>query len=152
MRLNKALGNDEVTFQRQTVDAESRAGGQLADITHLLRLEGVVDHDPLAGHDIGTEAVQQFLLGGGAVKAGGDQNGDGGVRLTLADLLQQNGHGDAGGHTAGVVRGDDQDILLALRQSGQGRRPDRGCQGVADDVGFRTVRMEFLRMVHQNVL
>ena len=30
VRLNKALGNDEVTFQRQTVDAESRAGGQLA--------------------------------------------------------------------------------------------------------------------------
>ena len=93
-----------------------------------------MDDDLLLGHDVGAELVDQLLLGGLTVAAGGDEDSDVGVGVALADLRQHLGHDDLAGHGTGVVAGDDDNLLLALSHDGQLGGADGVLQGLTDQL------------------
>ena len=136
VRLDEALGDQQVAVQRQLVDPQLGAGGQAADILEVVVLKGFVDGDLLVVDDLVAEHPALLLLGGGAVQPGGDQDGDVGVGAAGADLLQQNGQGELAGHRAGVVAGDDHHRMLALGQLPQAGGADGVGEGVADQFGL----------------
>ena len=87
----------------------------------LIRVKCVVDGDFLMIHDGIANMRRCCFLGGGAVQAGGNQDGDIGVRVALADLIQQDRQGDLAGDGAGVVTGDQHNFLFTLGQVTQAR-------------------------------
>ena len=87
--------------------------------------------------DLVAEHPALFLFGRRAMQAGGDQNGDVGVRLSGPYLGQQQRQGELAGDGAGVIRCDQNDLLFAFCQLAQAWRPDGMLQRLLHDGGFR---------------
>ena len=130
VRLDEALADQQVAVHGDLVAEELGAAGQVAHLDEVVRLKGVVHGDLLVVHDGVAEHAPLLLLGGGPVQAGGDEDGDVRVRVAGADLRQQDGQGQLAGHSAGVVAGDQGDLLLAHGQLPQGLGADGVRQGV----------------------
>ena len=134
MGLDEALGHQQVGLGRQAVDDQVAAGGELAQVGQILGIVAVVDDDLLVGDDLGAELVDQLFLGGLPVAAGGDQDGDIRVGAALTDLSEHLGNDAFAGHGAGVVAGDEDDLLLALGHDAQLRGADGVGHGVVDQL------------------
>ena len=83
---------------------------------HGLVVGGDVHHNLLVRHNVRTVLIDQFLMGGGAMHAGGDQNAHARLRGGGMDAAQQDGHGDFRGDGAGVVGANDHDVALVAAQ------------------------------------
>ena len=130
MGLHKAFRHQQVAFGGQPVHLKHRAGGQSTQLDKLLRGEGVVDGDLLMIDDLVAEHAALFLLRGGTVQTGGDENGNVRVGIARANFLQQQGQGDLAGHGPGMVAGNDDDVPFAFRQRPQTGRVDGMLQRV----------------------
>ena len=145
VRLDKAFGHQQVAVQRNLVDPQLCARGQLAYMLEVVVLKRLVDHDLLIVHDVVAEHTALLLLGRRTVQAGGDQDGDIRIRVARADLLEQDRQGQLARHGAGVVACDKHNLVLALGQFGQARRADRVCQRVAHQIRFALTRVIGIR-------
>ena len=134
VRLDEALGHEQVGLGGQLVDDEVAAAGQLADVGEVLDVVAVMDDYFLVRDYLLAELADELLLGGLAVAAGGDEEGDVGVGIALANLLEHGRDDDLAGHRAGVVGADDDDLLLALGHDGQGRGADGVGHGGAHEL------------------
>lgn len=148
--LNKALSHQQVTFSGQLVDVEVCTGGQHAHVDELIRVKCVVDGDFLMIHDGIAKHAALLFLGGGAVQAGGNQDGDIGVRVALADLIQQDGQGDLAGDGAGVVTGDQHNFLFTLGQVTQARGGNGMLQCLMNQFYFRFAGLVFVHFCGDN--
>ena len=125
VRLDEALGHEKVRLIGDAVEQQAVAGGHEPQIDKAGVVVCVVDDDPLMGDDFLAVAVEQLLRGGGTVAARGHEDGDAGLRRAGTDLAQDQRHQQAAGHRAGVVAGDDDDVLLppdAVAQPGSSVR------------------------------
>ena len=150
MWLNKAFSHQQVTFSGQLVDVEVRTGGQHAHVDELIRIKCVVDGDFLMIHDGIAKHAALLFLGGGAVQAGGNQDGDIGVRVALADLIQQDGQSDLAGDGAGVVTGDQHHFLFPLGQVTQARGGNGMLQCLMNQFYFRFAGLVFVHFCGDN--
>ena len=91
VRLNEALGHQQVGLHRQPVNDAIGAGGEHADLHVGGGVPAVVNHNGFMVHDVLTQLANQLLFGGGAVEAGGNQQGDLDVRIAPAQLGQHMG-------------------------------------------------------------
>ena len=91
VRLDEALGHDQLGPVHQVVDPQLAAGGQYALEGHIVHAAGDVVDDRLARDDFLAELVDHFLARGRPVHAGGDQYADFGVGRALAKLLKVDG-------------------------------------------------------------
>ena len=145
VRLDEALGHQQVAVQRELVDPQLCARRQLTDALEVIVLKRLVDHDLLIVHNVVAEHAALLFLGRRTVQAGGDQDGDIRIRVARADLLEQDRQGQLARHGAGVVACDKHNLVLALGQFGQARRADRVCQCVAHQIRFALTRVIGIR-------
>ena len=134
MRLDEALGHQQIGLGGQTVDDQLAAGGEPAEADEVRGVVAVVDDDLLVGDDLGAELVDELFFCGFAVAAGGDEDGDVCVGIALADLREHLGDDAFAGHGAGVIAGDEDDLLPALGHDAEPRGPDGVGHGVFDQL------------------
>ena len=70
-----------------------------------------MDNNFLPGNDLRAEFILQLLGGSATVAAGGDQNSNIGLGISLTDLGQHPGHDDLTGDRAGMVTGDRKSVV-----------------------------------------
>ena len=137
MRLDEALRHQQVALGSEAVHIEAGTRGQGAQIDEICFAERIVHRDVLLIDDLVAKHPALLLFGRRTVQAGGDQNGDVGVRLSGPYLGQQQRQGELAGNGAGVVRCDQNDLLFAFCQLAQAGRPDGMLQCLLHDGGFR---------------
>ena len=82
--LNEALGHQQVGLGGHLVDDQLGAGGKHADLHVARGVPAVVADELFLVGDLLAHLVHQLLVGGGAVEAGGDEEGDVDVGIAFA--------------------------------------------------------------------
>ena len=137
MRLDKALGHQEIRFVSDAVEQQAVAGSHRAQIHKAVVVVRVMDDDALMGDDVLAVAIQKLLLRRGAVAACGHKDGNVGFRISGADFPQNDGHQQAAGDRARMIAGYDDDFLLAANALAQRQTAVRMRNGVFDQLGLR---------------
>lgn len=139
--LDEALSHQQVGLRRQLVDKQFPAGGQGAQVDHVLFFTALMDDEAQPGVAVKRLAVfvQQLGLGGGPVEAGGHQYGDLRVGISRPEFLHQLGQDHLAGYRAGVVAAEDDHFVLARRQLPQAGGADGVFQGLTHQL--RLVRL-----------
>ena len=113
VRLDEALGKEQVGVGSDLVDDALASGRQGADLHHHAVVGGDVHDDLLVCHDVLAVLVDELLVCGGAVHTSSHEDAHAGLGSGGVDATQQDGHRHARGNRARVVRADDDDVLLA---------------------------------------
>ena len=92
MRLDEALGEQQVGFGGDTVDDALAAGGQGPDCDHRLVVGGDVHHDLLFGDDAFAILVHELLMCGRTVHAGRHEDAHMRLGCRRVNATQQDGH------------------------------------------------------------
>ena len=129
MRLDEALGHQQVRLHRRPVNDQGRAGGQNADLHIAVRVKGVVDADGFRRGDFLPQLGGQLRFGGQTVEARGHQQGDLNAGIALPERPEHGGQNVPAGHGAGVVGDDDGAGFFARRQLRQSGGADGVCHG-----------------------
>ena len=140
--LNEALGDQQVGLSGHLVDDQLGAGGEHADLHVAFGVPAVVADELLLVGDLLAHLVHQLLVAGGAVEAGGDEEGDVDVGVALPQLGEHEGEDVLAGHRAGVIADDDGGGLLALGQLGELGGADGIGHGLFDDVVFAALGLQ----------
>lgn len=87
--------------------------------------------------DLFTHLIHQLFMGGGAVEAGGDEQGDVDVGVAFPQLGQHKGENVLAGHRTGVIADDNGRGFLAFCQLSQAGGTHGGSHGLTYDVVLR---------------
>ena len=137
MRLNKALGKQQIAIGSNLVDDALAARRQGADLFHHAVIGRDVHNDFLVGNDLLAVLVDEFLMRRRTMHTRSNQNAHASLGRGGVDAAEQDGHGHAGGNGARVVGADDDDVALASTKLLERRRAIR--------VGKRLPYQLFLR-------
>ena len=121
VRFDEAFRDEQVTPDRQTVDAQCAAGWQSAERDHIAVIIGIMDDDFLVIDDILTEFGGQFIFAGFPVTAGGDQDGDIYLRIARPEPPEHFRDNESAGNRPGVVAGDDDTGIFSAGEQFQRR-------------------------------
>ena len=137
MRLDEALGDDQIGLPHQPVQPQFAAGGQGAEEGHVFHFLRLVNDEGLVVHNLIAIFGAQLGFCGGAMHAGGHQQGDMRIRIAFADFAQQQWHGHGAGPGACVIAGDDHDALLPPGKLAHPRRSERVFQRLTHQLLLR---------------
>ena len=150
VRLDEALGEEQVSVSGDLVDDALAAGGQGADLLHGGVVGRHVHDDLLVGHDVLSVLVDELLVRGGAVHAGCHKDAHAGLGGRSVDAAQQDRHCHARGDRARVVRADDDDVLLAGAELLELGRAVRIVEGILDKLLLALARLELVLVTLHN--
>ena len=137
MRLNKALGKQQIAIGGNLVDDALATRRQGADLFHHAVVSRDVHNDFLVGNDLLAIFVDEFLVRRRTVHTRSDQDAHTCLRSGSVDVMQQNRHRHTRGNGTRMVGANDDDILLASTKLLERRRAIR--------VGKRLLYQLFLR-------
>ena len=137
VRLNKALGKQQIAIGGNLVDDALATRRQGADLFHHAVVSRDVHNDFLVGNDLLAILVDEFLVRRRTMHACSNQNANACLRRSRVDVMQQNRHRHTRGNGARMVGANDDDILLASTKLLERRRAIR--------VGKRLLYQLFLR-------
>ena len=140
--LDEALADQQLGLGRHLVDDQPSPGGQHADLHVGGRVLAVMDDNFLLRHDLFAQLVDELVLAGGAVEAGGHQQGDVDVGAALPQFGEHEGDDVLAGHRTGMVADDDGAGLFALGQLGQLGRVDGVGHGLQHQLVFALRRLQ----------
>ena len=150
VRLDEALGQQQVGVGSDLVDDALAAGGKGPDLLHHGVVGGHVHDDLLLGHDLLAVLVDELLVGGGTVHAGGDKDAHASLGRGGVDAAEQDGHGHAGGNGTRVIGADDDDVALAAAELLELGRTIGVVQGLLDELLLARLGLELVLMAfHQ---
>ena len=113
VRLNKALGKQQITIGGNLVDDALAARRQGADLFHHAVVSRDVHNDFLVGNDLLAVLVDELLVRRRTMHTRSNQNANACLRRSGVDVMQQNRHRHTRGNGARMVGANDDDILLA---------------------------------------
>lgn len=134
MRLNKALGYQQLCLYRKSVNDQRRTGGQDADLNICVLIAAVVDDYSTLIHYLPAELCFQLLGRGQAVKARGDKQRDLYIWAACSQLTQHIGDDVPARHRARMVGNDDDAVLFALGKLAEPGAVDWIFHRGADDI------------------
>ena len=134
MGLDKALGDQQIGLGGHFIDDQPGAGGEHADVYVRLGISAVMTDELLFVGDLFPHLIHQLFMGGGAVEAGGDEQGDVDVGVAFPQLGQHKGENVLAGHRTGVIADDNGRGFLAFCQLSQAGRTHGRSHGLTHDV------------------
>ena len=137
VRLNKALGKQQIAIGGNLVDDALAARRQGADLFHHAVVSRDVHNDFLVGNNLLAVLVDEFLVRRRTMHTRSNQNANASLRRSGVDVMQQNRHRHTRGNGARMVGANDDNILLASTKLLERRRAIR--------VGKRFLYQLFLR-------
>ena len=137
VRLNKALGKQQIAIGSNLVDDALAARRQGADLFHHAVIGRDVHNDFLVGNDLLAVLVDELLVRRRTMHTCSNQNANARLRRSGVDVMQQNRHRHTRGNGARMVGANDDNILLASTKLLERRRTIR--------VGKRLLYQLFLR-------
>ena len=137
MRLNKALGKQQIAIDGNLVDDALATRRQGADLFHHAVVSRDMHNDFLVGNDFLTVLVDEFLVRRRTMHTRSNQNANARFRRSRMDVMQQNRHRHTRGNGARMVGANDDNILFASTKLLERRRAIR--------VGKRLLYQLFLR-------
>ena len=137
VRLNKALGKQQIAIGRNLVDDALAARRQGADLFHHAVVSRDVHNDFLVGNDLLAVLVDEFLVRRRTVHTRSNQNTHTSLGRSGMDVMQQNRHRYTRGNGTRMVGANNDNILLASTELLERRRAIR--------VGKRLLYQLFLR-------
>ena len=137
VRLNKALGKQQIAIGGNLVDDALAARRQGADLFHHAVISCDVHNDFLVGNDFLAVLVDELLVRRRTMHTRSNQNANARLRRSGVDVMQQNRHRHTRGNGARMVGANNDNILLASAKLLERRRAIR--------VGKRLLYQLFLR-------
>ena len=137
VRLNKALGKQQIAIGRNLVDDALATRRQGADLFHHAVVSRDVHNDFLVGNDLLAVLVDELLVRRRTMHTRSNQNANARLRRSGMDVMQQNRHRHTRGNGTRMIGANDDNILLASTKLLERRRAVR--------VGKRLLHQLFLR-------
>ena len=137
VRLNKALGKQQIAIGSNLVDDALAARRQGADLFHHAVIGRDVHNDFLVGNNLLAILVDEFLVRRRTVHTRSNQNTHSSLGRSGMDVMQQNRHRHTRGNGARMIGANNDNILLASTKLLERRRAIR--------VGKRLLYQLFLR-------
>ena len=137
VRLNKALGKQQIAIGSNLVDDALATRRQGTDLFHHAVVSRNVHNDFLVGNDLLAVLVDELLVRRRTMHTRSNQNANARFRRSRMDVMQQNRHRHTRGNGARMVRANDDNILFASTKLLERRRAIR--------VGKRLLYQLFLR-------
>ena len=133
VRLDEALGDQQLRLGGEPVDHAGRAGGQNAHPDVRRGIPAVVDDDAALPIQLVAELYAQLLLRAGAMEARGHQQRDLDIRAALPQLPEHVRQDIPAGDRARMVGNDDDAVFSAPGQLRKARAVDRMLHRLSDD-------------------
>ena len=137
VRLNKALGKQQIAIGSNLVDDALAARRQGADLFHHAAIGRDVHNDFLVGNDLLAVLVDELLVRRRTMHTRSNQNTHASLGRSRMDVMQQNRHRHTRGNGTRMIGANDDNILLASTKLLERRRAIR--------VGKRLLHQLFLR-------
>ena len=137
VRLNKALGKQQIAIGRNLVDDALATRRQGADLFHHAVVGRDMHNDFLVGNDVLAILIDELLVRRRTVHTRSNQNTHTGLGRSGMNVMQQNRHRHTRRNGTRMVRADNYDILFASTKLLERRRAIR--------VGKRLLYQLFLR-------
>ena len=137
VRLDKALGKQQIAIGSDLVDDALAARRQGADLLHHAVVSRDVHDDLLVGDNLLAILVDELLMRRRTVHTSRNQNTNASLGSCSMNVMQQNRHRHTRRNRTRMVRTDDNDILLASTKLLERRRAIR--------IGKRLLYQLFLR-------
>ena len=137
MRLNEALGKQQIAIGSNLVDDALATRRQGADLFHHAVISRDVHNDFLVGNDLLAVLVDELLVRRRTMHTRSNQNANARLRRSGMDVMQQNRHRHTRRNGTRMVGANDDNILLASTKLLERRRAIR--------VGKRLLYQLFLR-------
>ena len=125
VRLNKALGKQQIAIDGNLVDDALAARRQGADLFHHAVVSRDVHNDFLVGNDLLAVLVDELLVRRRTMHTRSNQNANARLRRSGVDVMQQNRHGHTRGNGTRMVGANDDNVLLASAKLLERRRAIR---------------------------
>src|SRR6185437_15873118 len=136
MRLDKSHGDVQVRGDESPVEIDARAGGGGAQVLVSGKIGAIVVRDGVIFGDVAAANFLDFGGGGGAMRAGGDEDKD--IRASDPGAFEPPQHGRQNfpvGHGARDIADGDGRGFFAARKLRQGRPGERGVEAALDGRG-----------------
>ena len=137
VRLNKALGKQQIAIGSNLVDDALAARRQGADLFHHAVIGRDVHNDFLVGNDLLAVLVDELLVRRRTMHTRSNQNTHASLGRSRMDVMQQNRHRHTRGNGTRMIGANNDDILLASTKLLERRRAIR--------IGKRLLYQLFLR-------
>ena len=125
VRLNKALGKQQVTIGGNLVDDALATRRQGANLFHHAVVSRDVHNDFLVGNNLLAILVDEFLVRRRTVHTRSNQNTHSSLGRSGMEVMQQNRHRHTRGNGTRMIGANDDDILLASTKLLERRRAIR---------------------------